>query len=265
MRHTGIAGKIFIAAVLLFIYIPIVIIVVYSFNGTNSLTQFNGFSFEWYKALFTVKTFGKELKNSAFVSIMAVIVSAVLGTLGAAGAAARKFRGEGAFETVSILPIMIPEIIMGISFLTLFSFAGIKAGLFRVILAHAGFCVPYVYLIVKARLAGLDTSALEAARDLGAGKLRAFFTVTLPAIAPAVMSGALISFAMSFDDVVISMMLQTSGDRMLPSTIFSLVKTRKLTPEVNALFSMMLFTALMFILLFFIGRKAIKYNLKKRV
>ena len=158
----------------------------------------------------------------------------MIGTLGAVGMAARKFRLQGAIETMAVLPIMVPEIILGMAFLAVFTFAGLRFGMLTLVLAHVTFCTPYVFIIVKGRLAGLDPSLIEASRDLGASPVRAFFTVTLPLILPGVLSGVMLAFAMSLDDFVISFFVTGATTTTLPLKVYSSVKTG-VSLQVNAL------------------------------
>ena len=141
-------------------------------------------------------------------------------------------------EYLSILTIMIPEIIMGVTFLAFFSLLSLPPGLFTLVIAHTAFCVPYPYLLVRARLAGLDKSYVEAARIMGAGNLRAFYDITLPLALPAVISGMLISFAMSFDDVIVSSFVAGVDTNTLPMIIYSSLKTG-VTPKTNAMCSLL--------------------------
>jgi spermidine/putrescine transport system permease protein len=180
----------------------------------------------------------EALRNSLILAILSSLTAALLGTLGAFGSSGRggKIRpGAGkVMEYLAILPIMIPEIILGMVFLAFFALLGLPFGIFTLVIAHTAFCVPYPFLLVKARLAGLDKSYAEAARDLGAGEMRAFYDVTLPAILPAVISGMLISFAMSFDDVIISVFVTGVHTNTLPIRIYSQLKTG-VSPKTNAL------------------------------
>ncbi len=240
MRYkTGVLGKIYLWIILALLYLPIVTVVAYSFNDAKSSAEWVGFTLNWYRKLFTSGKYGTGLKNSLLIAVCSVAGAGVIGTSAAVGAASRKFRTRGAFESLSILPIMIPEIIMGMSLLSVFTMADIPLGLGAIILAHITFCIPYIYLVVRSRLSGIDKSVVEAARDLGAGRARAFLTVTVPLLAPAIGGGCLLAFAMSFDDVVISFFLMSPGADMLPVQIYSALKLG-LTPEINALFTVML-------------------------
>jgi spermidine/putrescine transport system permease protein len=171
--------------------------------------------------------------------------AAVIRTLGAVGMARVKLRCNGIVEYISTLPIMMPEIILGIVFLLFFSLIGLPFGMTTLIIAHTAFCIPYVFILVKARLAGMDKSLVEAARDLGASSSRAFLDITLPLILPAIASGTLLSFAMSLDDVVISIFVTGVNTNTLPIKIYTQLKTG-VTPKINALCTLMfIFTLLM--------------------
>jgi spermidine/putrescine transport system permease protein len=232
----------FIALILFVMYIPILLVIVYSFNQSRLSSVWNGFSLKWYAELFRDRAMFEALRNSLALAILSSLAAAVLGTLGAFGASGTggKIRSRWAaaggkvMDYLSILPIMIPEIILGMVFLAFFALLGLPFGMFTLVIAHTAFCVPYPFLLVKARLAGLDNSYTEAARDLGAGELRAFYDITLPAILPAVVSGMLISFAMSFDDVIISVFVTGVHTNTLPIRIYSQLKTG-VSPKTNAL------------------------------
>ena len=174
--------------------------------------------------------------------------AAVIGTLAAVGMPKAKLPGKGAVEYLSQLPIMIPEIILGMVFMTFFALLGLPFGMLTLIIAHTAFCIPYIYMLVKARLVGLDKSLAEAARDLGASEVRVFFDIILPLIAPAIASGMLLSFAMSFDDVIISIFVTGVNVNTLPIKIYSQMKTG-VTPEINALCTVMLALTVSMVLL----------------
>jgi spermidine/putrescine transport system permease protein len=183
-----------------------------------------------------------SLRNSVILALLSSFAAAVIGTLGASGSArlrlalktGMKFRLQRTVEYLSILPIMIPEIILGMVFLAFFSLLGLPFGMLTLVIAHTAFCIPYVYLLVRARIAGLDKTYTEAARVLGAGEMRAFYDITLPLLMPAIVSGMLLSFAMSFDDVIISVFVTGVNTNTLPVKIYSQLKTG-VTPKTNAL------------------------------
>jgi len=214
--------------------------------------MWGGFSLYWYAELFKDHSMFEALMNSLVLALLASLASAVIGTLGASGmtqtykalgaavlskpAIQNHVRLSGAkiMEYLSILPIMTPEIILGMTFLTFFSLLALPFGMLTLVISHTAFCVPYVYLLVRARLSGLDDSYAEAARIMGAGAMRAFYDITLPLVFPAVISGMLISFAMSFDDVIVSVFVAGVHTNTLPMKIYSQIKTG-VTPKTNAM------------------------------
>lgn len=238
-KRRRILPPLYLALVLALMYLPILMVVLYSFNDSRTSATWAGFTTDWYAKLFRDQSMGQALLNSLRLAGWSVAASGVIGTLGAVGMAKARFQGKGAFETASTLPIMIPEIILGIAYMALFTALGLPLGMPTLVIAHITFCVPYVYIIVKGRLVGADPSLEEAARDLGASPMRVFLTVTLPLILPAVLSGMLLSLAMSLDDLVISFFVSGPTSTTLPLKIYSGLKTG-VTPEINALCTLML-------------------------
>ncbi len=231
--------KLYLALVLALVYLPIVVVVVYSFNVSKLDAVWGGFTLDWYKRMLANRSLMQALKNSLVLAALSCGASAVVGTIGAVGLARSSFRGKGLLEGLSALPIMIPEIILGMVFLAFFSFLGLPFGMATLVLAHTTFCIPYIFILVKGRLSGLDPAIGEAARDLGATPMRMFWDITLPLIAPAVVSGTLLAFAMSLDDVVISFFVTGPETNTLPVKIYSQIKVG-VSPEINALCSIML-------------------------
>ena len=243
-KKTSAASKVILTLTLLFFYLPILYIIVFSFNDSRSLTKFGGFSLRWYETLFRDRAMFEALVNSIVLGLSSSLAAAVIGTLGAVGFTKIQARTKNVVEYISMLPMMTPEIILGMVFLAFFSLLGLPFGMTTLIIAHTAFCIPYVYMLVKARLVGLDKSLPEAARDLGASEARVFFDITLPLIAPAIASGMLLSFAMSFDDVIISLFVTGVNVNTLPLKVYTSLKTG-ITPEINALCTLMLaFTVL---------------------
>lgn len=231
--------KVYLILILLLMYIPMLLVVVYSFNKSNITTVWSGFSFDWYVKLFENREMAEALKNSLIIAFITSFVSALFGTIGAVGIyKGRTAIDRGVRRLVSV-PLMMPEIITGILFLLIFSALGIRLGIFTIVLAHSSFCIPYVYMTVTGSLEQMDGSITDAARDLGAGKIRAFFDITVPELLPGIVSGALLSFAMSMDDVIISFFVTGPGTNTLPVKIYSQLK-KGVTPEVNALCTLML-------------------------
>lgn len=264
MRNRTKLPNIYLGLVLLLMYIPIVLVIVYSFNESKLSSQWGGFSLKWYQELFGDPSYFEALINSLVVAAASCMAAAVIGTLGAYGMTKVQLRSKGAVEYVSTLPIMIPEIILGMVFMVFFALIGLPFGMTTLIIAHTAFCIPYVFMQVKARLVGLDKSLEEAALDLGAGKVRLFFDIILPLIMPAIASGMLLAFAMSLDDVIISVFVTGVNTNTLPLKIYTQLKTG-VTPKVNALCSLMfVVTLLMCGLSAFIGRTPKESNTKLR-
>ena len=238
-RAGRIVSDLWLILVLAFLYLPIVMVVAFSFNQSKNGVLWTGFTTDWYRTLFENRAIADALVSSLTVALVSCALSAVLGTLGAVGLAKARFRGKGVLQNIAVLPIMLPEVVIGLAFMTFFSLLGITFGRVTLIIAHTTFCIPYVLLNVQARLQGLDPALEEASRDLGASPRKAFFTVTLPLILPAVLSGVLLAFAMSLDDMVISFFVTGPETTTLPVYIFGKLKTN-VPPSINALCSLML-------------------------
>lgn len=248
-------SNIYIGLILIIMYLPILLIVIYSFNESKISSVWGGFSLKWYEMLRKDRAMHEAIKNSLVLGGLSCVSAAVIGTLGAVGMARIRLQTKGMVEYISMLPIMIPEIILGMVFMTFFALIGLPFGMTTLVIAHTAFCIPYVYMMVKARLAGMDQSLLEAARDLGASEWRVFFDITLPLIVPAIMSGMLLAFAMSLDDVVISIFVTGPETNTMPIKIYTQMKTG-VTPEINALCTIMLAVTLMIVALSgFIGKQ----------
>lgn len=219
--------------------------------------RFTGFSLKWYQELLNDRAMIEALGNSLVLGAASCLVSAVIGTLGAVGLSRIHWKTKGALEYISILPLMIPEIILGMVLMAFFYLLDMPFGMLTLLLGHTVFCVPYILMEVKARLAGMDPSLEEAARDLGAGSFRAFWDITLPLIMPAVMSGSLLAFAMSMDDVVISIFVNGPRISTLPVKVYTQLKTG-VTPEINALCTLMLAFTLAVLLVYTLITRLVK-------
>lgn len=231
--------KVYLAILTILMYLPLVMVVIFSFNESRLSASFTGFSLKWYEILAQDRDLKEALMNSIVLGMLSCGISAVIGTLGAVGMARVNYRSKGMMEYLSTIPIMIPEIILGMVFLVFFSLLNLPFGMITLVIAHTTFCVPYIFMMVKARLVGIDKSLEEAARDLGAGPVRTFFDITMPLIMPAVLSGSLLAFAMSFDDVVISIFVNGPRLNTLPVKVYAQLKTG-VTPEINALCTIIL-------------------------
>jgi len=245
----------YLAVLTILTYVPIFLTAVYSFNESKLSTVWEGFSLKWYKELFRDREIKEALINSLILALLSCLFAALIGTTGALGMHRKKYKLNDAVASVSLIPIMIPEIILGMVFLSVFSLMGLPFGMVTLVIAHTTFCIPYIYSMVKARLVGMDKSLEEAALDMGASPVRVFFDITLPLIMPAILSGSMLAFAMSFDDVVISIFVTGPTVNTLPIKIYTKMKTG-VTPEINALATMMLLvTILLLSLAALLGRK----------
>jgi spermidine/putrescine transport system permease protein len=219
---------------LLFLYTPIVILIIFSFNDSRLSARWQGFSLQWYAKLFSNEALLSSALNSLIVASVSTAVATVLGVLTALGLEGRSFRGQAAFESVLLLPIVIPEIMMGVAMLLFFVMIGLPLSLLTIIIAHVIFSFPVVALIVRARLRKLDPRLEEAALDLGATRWHAFRRITLPLLIPGIIGAALMAFTLSLDDFIISFFLAGVGSTTLPVKVYGMLKTT-VTPEVNAL------------------------------
>nr|WP_177296981.1 ABC transporter permease [uncultured Blautia sp.] len=239
MKKNSKLSSLYMGIIFFLIYMPVAVVIIFSFNESKLPVRFTGFSLKWYQELLGDSAMIEALGNSLILGVASCLVSAVIGTLGAVGLSRIHWKTKGVLEYISILPLMIPEIILGMVLMAFFYLLNIPFGMLTLLLGHTVFCVPYILMEVKARLAGMDPSLEEAARDLGAGSFRAFWDITLPLIMPAVVSGSLLAFAMSMDDVVISIFVNGPRISTLPVKVYTQLKTG-VTPEINALCTLML-------------------------
>ena len=247
-------STVYLALVTLITYLPIAVVVAFSFNDSKLPVAWKGFTWRWYAALLHDTALLEALRNSLLLGIVSCAFAAVIGTLGALGMTRVHYKSKGMMEYLSTIPIMLPEIILGMVFMAFFALLRLPFGWPTLIIAHTSFCIPYVYLMVKARLVGIDKSVEEAARDLGASPARAFFDITLPLILPAVASGCILSFAMSFDDVVISIFVNGPTLSTLPIKVYTQLRTG-VTPEINALCTILLAAVVLVLALFSVLRR----------
>ena len=230
---------VYIGVITVLTYVPILLTIIYSFNESKISSVWGGFSLKWYEELFRDRDIREALLNSLILAVLSCTLAVFIGTSGALGMYRRKSKMNDSSAYLSTIPIMIPEIILGMVFLSVFSLMGLPFGMVTLVIAHTTFCVPYIFSMVKARLVGMDKSLEEAALDLGASPVRVFFDVTLPLIMPAIVSGVMLAFAMSFDDVVISIFVTGPKVNTLPVKIYTKLKTG-VTPEINALATLLL-------------------------
>lgn len=238
MKNRTKLPNIYLGLIFVIMYIPIILVIVYSFNASKISSVWEGFTLDWYVELFNDESYFEALLNSLILAASSSMAAAVIGTLGAYGMSKVNLKTKEITEYISMVPIMVPEIILGMVFMVFFSLLGLPFGMTTLIIGHTTFCVPYVYMQVKSRLVGMDKSLEEAALDLGATKARTFVDIILPLIMPAIASGMLLSFAMSFDDVIISVFVTGVNVNTLPMKIYTQLKTG-ITPKVNAVCSIM--------------------------
>ena len=229
-----------------FLYAPIAILVLFSFNRTSQTAVWQGFTLEWYRSLAGNSLILTAVRNSLIVGVAATAVATLFGTLVALALGRHEFRGKGFTRNLLYLPIIIPEIVVGAALVTFFGVAGLRLSLTTVIIAHVVFSVSYVAIVVRARLSGFDRSLEEAAMDLGARPLQTFWRVTLPLILPGIVSGALLVFTVSIDDYVITSFVAGVGATTLPLQIYSMLKVG-VTPEVNAVSTLLLVLTILLI------------------
>jgi spermidine/putrescine transport system permease protein len=220
-----------------FLYVPIVIVVIMSFNASSNLFVWRGFSLQWYPAVFQNPAILEGLRNTLVVAAGVTVLATILGTLMAVGI--HRFTRGGLIRAFAIAPALLPDLLLAIGLLSLFSLMTITLGLHTVIIAHTVFAMAFVTAIVLARMASLDPSLEEASRDLGAGPARTFVRVTLPQLAPGIVAGALLSFTLSLDEFVIAFFTAAPTTPTLPIAIYSMVRFG-VSPEINALATMLL-------------------------
>jgi spermidine/putrescine transport system permease protein len=224
----------FTAAGYIFLYLPICVLIVFSFNTSRFSVVWEAFTIDWYIKLLRDPLILDALKNSIIVAVVATILATIIGTLTAYGLFRYRFRGKTAFDGVLFLPIVTPEIVVGISLVIFFVLINVNLGLTTIIIAHVAFDIPFVMLVVRARLQGMDRSLEEAAMDLGADEWTTFFKVTIPQLLPGIIASALLAFTLSFDDFVITFFVAGVGSTTLPLKIYSMVRLG-VSPKINAL------------------------------
>ncbi|MFQ5943321.1 MAG: ABC transporter permease [Anaerolineales bacterium] len=229
-----------------FLYTPIILLVLFSFNQSRFPTHWTGFTLSWYETLFNNYLIGQALKNSAIVTLTSTAIATVIGTMVAVAMERYGFRGKTAVDGTLFLPIIIPDIAMAIMLLAFFVLIGMQLGHGTIIIAHVAFNISFVAVIVRARMASIDPDLAEAARDLYANEWQEFWRVTFPQLIPGILAGALFAFTLSLDDYVITFFTSGPGSTTLPVRIYSMVK-RGITPETNAVSSLMLLASLLLV------------------
>lgn len=245
---------------IVFLFLPLVVLMVFSFNEGRTMV-WKGFSLKWYESLFLNQPrLWAAVGNTLIVAFTSSILATVIGTLGAIAISWYRFRAKAYIQTMSFLPLILPEIIIGVSLLVFFRMVGLPLSIWTIIVAHTSFTMPFVLMMVMARLGEFDYSIIEAARDLGARESQALFKVILPISVPGILAGFLTAFTLSLEDFVVTFFVTGSGSDTLPIFIYNQIK-RKLPPEINA-FSVVLIAVTVFLLFF--ARRSIKYFVQRK-
>lgn len=226
-------AKLLLACTVIFFYVPIIYIIVFSFNDSKSLTNFTGFSLQWYEKMFDDSSMMESIFYTLVIALLATLISTIVGTLTAIGLSRSSKILRTAVEQVNNLPILNPEIVTAIGLLMFFSALGVRKGFITMLLAHVMFCTPYVILSVLPKLRRLDPNLADAALDLGATPLQALVKVIVPQITSGIFSGALIAFTMSFDDFIISYFVTGNGVNNISIMVYTMSK--RVNPSINAL------------------------------
>lgn len=241
----------------LFLYVPILILIVFSFNdsGRGAATVWEGFTFDWYGEVFRNRSIVNATRVSLWVAFWSTVVSTILGTLTAIAMERFKFRGKVTYDAILYLPIIIPDIVMALSTLLFFVMVGIPLSRYTILFAHIAFNIAFVAIVVRARLAVMDSTLEQAAADLGANPWQTFRHITLPLLSPGIVSGALLAFTLSLDDFVITFFMAGPNSTTLPVQVYSMIRVG-VTPEINALSTLMfLGSTLLVIISLLIQRK----------
>lgn len=256
---SNLIGMIYSLAIYTVLYIPVLVMMIFSFNNQRYNYYWNGFTTQWYAKLFTNSTVIGSLWYSVIIAVLATLISVTIGTIGALGLRKYEFKGRKAINNMLYIPIIVPEIVMAVALLIVFMKVGFALGMGSILIGHCTFCIPYAVVTIKGRISGDDYSLEEASMDLGASRIQTLINVTLPSIFPGVMSAAFLSFTLSIDDVVMSNMLSGAKNSTLPVLILSMNKSG-VTPDINALTTIMI----LIIVIAMILNNKINNALKKR-
>ncbi len=242
-------SRIYTSLIFLFLYAPIAVLIVFSFNDSKNRVKWDGFTLKWYADLFENELILESLRITLEIAVLAAIVATIIGTLAAIGIHSMNGKLRTAFMTINNIPMVNPEIVTGISMMLMFVFVFrltglLQPGFFTLLLSHITFCIPYVILQIMPKLRQMNKHLYEAAVDLGCPPMRAFFKVVIPEIMPGIVTGALMAFTMSLDDFVISYFNAGSTAQTLSVTIYSMTK-KPMTPEINALSTLMFGTVML--------------------
>lgn len=240
-KINSIIGAIYATLIYIIFYIPVVVMIAFSFNNARRNFGWEGFTTSWYYKLFSFEntTLWDALVYSLIIAILATVISVVIGVLGAIGLSKFEFKMKKFINGMIFVPIIVPEVVLAVAMLIIFITLGIKLGMITILIGHCTFCIPYAVVTIKGRISGDNDTLQEASMDLGANRLQTFFKVTIPSIMPGIISAAFLSFTLSIDDVVMSNLLAGAKQSTLPVLILSLNRTG-LSGDVNALTTVMI-------------------------
>ncbi len=247
--------------VLAYLYLPVAVLIFYSFNANRTATVWTSFSIDWYIRIFNNPSIQAATENSLIVAVCATIMATFIALLAALGGA-KRFIGLGALEGVITAPLILPEIVISVATLLFFMAIGVQLGLTTIIVAHTAFCIPFAYLPIKARLADMDRYIHEAAQDLYADRFATFRRVTLPLLWPGILSGATLAFVTSLDDFITSFFVAGPGSTTLPVYIFSAIRAG-ISPEINAISTLMVLASILLVIVSFLVGRAGKTTSKQ--
>lgn len=233
----------------LFFYIPVFVMIVYSFNDSKTNVTWQGFTLKYYIKLMKDSELWSIFGNTLLIATVSTMLAVVIGTLGAVGLKNAKFKAKGIIAYSLYFPIVIPEIVLAVATLLLFSMSNITLSIFTMIIGNTTLLLPYIFITVKSRLVGMDPSIEEASMDLGADRLQTFMNITLSAVMPGVISGAFMAFSLALEDLVISSFLADAATTNLSMKVYSMIK-KGVSPEINALSTLVFFTFLMGLMLY---------------
>jgi len=260
-------GRFYLSLIMLFLYAPIFVLIVFSFNSSRSRTVWSGFSLEWYQRLFTDGTILNSLYTTLVIATLAAVISTILGTMAAIGFYNMRSRWKTPLTQINNIPMMNADIVTGVSlsllFISLGTFLGFRLGFGTLLLAHIVFCIPYVVLAIMPKLRQTDRHLIDAACDLGCTWMQAFWKVVIPEIRPGIINGLIISFTLSIDDFVISYFTAGGNIMTLPMQIFAMTR-RRVSPEINALSTLLFLSVLILLIVINVRGARQEEKLRKR-
>lgn len=255
-KQPGVFPCLYAGLIYLFLYLPIFMVVGYSFNTNDNNLVFKGFTLRWYGAMFHDRSLMRSLRLTLELALVSTVISVALGTLAAIGMHRYDFKLKKVLDNILYVPIVIPELVIGTASLASFTTLNITLSFWTLVIAHVTFCVPFVIITLRARIAGFDKSVEEAAMDLGANQFRTLRRVTVPMLLPGIVSGALLSITLSLDDVIISYFVTGAGDTTLPIKVYGMARG-KISTEVYALFTLMILATILVYLLTMLVKSAV--------